>query len=1231
MFKDKCKNPSYVFEHFKERVEKESENMGMKPSNRLLIRIFAFLPHMLDFRVRLWDFWRNRSYGGRLEKICIKGHSPVALLLPIGLLYFIFFGPSGGNRNGIDLKWIILQWLLFVAAVFCFRLVSSQIKCSKNQVEQDNSNIPRRINTLDFLRISLWCLVAAVITGGFSRGFPAHALFFLFILILWGCFAYGSHIDCRNTDKKNEMVSTHILKRFPWVSVILFTVGLVLFYLYLLPLHDEKVKSILWFILYASIVSVIFLIIISIFIKNCNEKQRYGSLSLWFQLTVLSMAGVLVWYTGGLKEVDNQIYRHVMIPLTIVMLVVPLTMASVLARTVFHWRLNLIGKRLYRLIKHVEVFASPTPPPLDSNKLFTSVLVTARHILMLMFPAGLVILVLPYYLKDALDLIGGSTLLITFIFLAFAKVHGRLDHLISIYQGMFFHGVQVVVSTLVIILGVTRLIDIGYVSYIVEASPLTLLTYILVAYLMLWFFEYWINRIFDEELLSLINPRKKACSMVRFKYKNEESGMRSSISARNRRVQLHGNGRLVVVGEREWFRKYPGIDTGSHEFECLQILCSQGKEREEDVFSCIEKVFGEKDIKKKIKIKREIEKKNYDDYKQSNGIRFQFYNRFDLLDHLIENAVLSDFEFKNESSSNKDKKEKVPERKRQSMIRNNLRWHIHDLRKQYVSYYAILTMILAFGIVSQVMAFMAIADPPALSVDAEYSGANTETNQGQNLFNLRDHIFIKSDKSNKYAHSDTDAGVIPKPEPVILVAASGGGTRAALYTVSLLQGLSELELLDNVKLVSGVSGGGAALAYFCGHRDELIKTGRGQVWADFYDAVSKDYIVRCLQGAGERRIGGGLRLGRILEEGFQEYFFSGKEQITGNREIGVLFNIAVAGEVHCKDLKEPDFAQWVQDNPERARSWAAGTRLIVSNTAEANILKKDIYHVPRNGLRYTSIVRPDVSLAVSAALNANFPPVFSNAAVDIENSRYWVTDGGAVDNRGVISLLYVLKEALEKKDNGGMGEGRGQDENQFIYPDIHILIADASATTFDYSPKRGFGAVFGASTKLASGLIHELEKEVADIYSEISPENKIYIHELSMPLPMRSRGGLGTHWMMPLMAKFKSCNERDKNDDQEVRLTRNQIIRAIAGLHQKDGEDNIGEIIIQDPWPIEMLRDDEALDDLRMWYSNDAAYLRGYTLQSGRCDEDNNKDCVKSHRGAWEKFKNSVRSNAERS
>lgn len=1251
MFNDKCKNPSYVFKYFKEEVEKESKIKGLKPPNKFLILLFAFVPHWIDFHVRLWDFWRNRSYGGRLEKILIKGHSPIAILLPLGLLYFIFFGPSGGHLNEFGVTWILLpSGLLTFFVVLYFNKITNKIE-SKNSVTEEVSHkktnkkkISRRLDKLDVVRIFLWSFVTAIVIAGFSRGIFAHIGFFISAIVLWAAFACGSYVDYNQININTRNNKCNFLFRFPWVSGILLIVGFFLFYRYLQPIENEKgtgPSNVL--LVYIIFVSLIFIIATVAIIHRAIKKQFYGSFSLfslWSQLATLTAAGVLVWYFGGQREIDNEIYKHVLIPLSVVMLVIPLSIASVLARTIFYWRFDLIGDKFHRLIELVEVFGSPKRPPLDINKIIRSLFVILRHILMLTFPAALVTLLMPYYLRDTLILNGVIILVITLFLLAFAKIHDRLGHLLSIYQGMFFHGVQVGVSTLVIILGVTRILDIGYVSYIVEASPLTLLTYILVAYLLLWFFEYWINRIFDEELLSLFNTNKIACGKIDYEYDSSTSfreSMLARVKPKKRSIQLHGNGRLVTVGDCHWFKYYPDIDLDSDDFQKIQKMCNEGKENETKLSEYINNIFKEMDTKKREVIKREIQKKNYDDYRQRNGIRFQFYNRFDFLDHLVENAVLSDFTFAKDNNTTG---------KSQSEVRSDLRWHVKDLRKQYTSYYAMLTMILVFGIVSQIFQLTNIVDPSvqlfSTPVEAISNNATVKQEQNKNIFSLREQIFIKS--GDRLASTFGEPEIIPskKPDPVILIAASGGGTRAALYTASLLQGLAELDLLDNVKLVSGVSGGGAALAYFYGHRHQLLETSRGQPWADFYNAVSKDYIVRCLQGSSERRVAGGIRLGTLLDEGFQDIFFDGKIRTANGKEMGILFNTSVEGEVHSTEATDPDFARWVQNNPDQAKSWTAGTRLIISNLEEAIAFKKDIYDVPRNDLRYISIVNPDLSLATSAALNANFPPVFSNAAVDIGRSRYWVTDGGAMDNRGLISLLYVLKEALAGNSNeqcGAMEIEPGDDQatlignkekdilhgkSQFIYPDIHIIVADASAVTFDYSQKRGFGAILGSSLKLATGLIDELENEVKDEYCKISPGNRIYIHELYMPLTLRARGGLGTHWMMPLMAKFKSCKKENKKDEESIMLTRNQIIRAIAGLHQKDGKDNIGELIIQDPWLVRVMGDDKYLEDIKEWYYDDAAYLRGFTLQGEGIDKTHNKDIVSSHSKAWNMFTISI-------
>src|SRR5262249_14310113 len=61
----------------------------------------------------------------------------------------------------------------------------------------------------------------------------------------------------------------------------------------------------------------------------------------------------------------------------------------------------------------------------------------------------------------------------------------------------------------------------------------------------------------------------------------------------------------------------------------------------------------------------------------------------------------------------------------------------------------------------------------------------------------------------------------PHKRPAIIVATSGGGTRAALFTASALQGLAKLGISRDIVLLSGVSGGGVAAAYFYAHQQDL--------------------------------------------------------------------------------------------------------------------------------------------------------------------------------------------------------------------------------------------------------------------------------------------------------------------------------------------------------------------------------------------------------------------------
>jgi hypothetical protein len=154
-----------------------------------------------------------------------------------------------------------------------------------------------------------------------------------------------------------------------------------------------------------------------------------------------------------------------------------------------------------------------------------------------------------------------------------------------------------------------------------------------------------------------------------------------------------------------------------------------------------------------------------------------------------------------------------------------------------------------------------------------------------------------------------------------------------------------------------------------------------------------------------------------------------------------------------------------------------------------------------------------VPVASAAALNANFPPVFTNARVNVTSETgdkdcperaYYVTDGGATENLGLVSALYALRAALGKLEPAEI-------------PEIHIVTVEASATTYDYTPDRGVNAATGGSKERLTGAIsQELLNQVQALANRATTANsRVQVHALALPLAFRSRGGFGTHWMFP--------------------------------------------------------------------------------------------------------------------
>lgn len=351
----------------------------------------------------------------------------------------------------------------------------------------------------------------------------------------------------------------------------------------------------------------------------------------------------------------------------------------------------------------------------------------------------------------------------------------------------------------------------------------------------------------------------------------------------------------------------------------------------------------------------------------------------------------------------------------------------------------------------------------------------------------------------------------PHP-PVYFIAASGGGTRAAIHTMTVLKALADHQVLHRVAGISSVSGGSLANAYFAHRRPDLVSPDpqiRAAAWRDFQAIVTDRHIQYVLDGAFEWRLVMGDRFGTILQEGFARHLRDQRTTLGACGDVAVIFNSTLVGEAPSRDA-----------TPAETSGENSGSRLVFTNIpsfTHVRSLERDPTGDADQGyppdLRYVCFGDPQIRLAATASASANFPPVFSNIAIDAQaggtvTRRYWVTDGGAMDNRGLISLLLALRTILQ-----GWTAADGD------LPPVRILVADASGYSPAFTQDRGLSAVGGARLHISSKLIATLLAQVQALHAEKSQQKgKLTIHDLTLPKAIRS--GMGTHWMMPTVTTF---------------------------------------------------------------------------------------------------------------
>jgi hypothetical protein len=371
--------------------------------------------------------------------------------------------------------------------------------------------------------------------------------------------------------------------------------------------------------------------------------------------------------------------------------------------------------------------------------------------------------------------------------------------------------------------------------------------------------------------------------------------------------------------------------------------------------------------------------------------------------------------------------------------------------------------------------------------------------------------------------------------PLIIVAASGGGTRAAVYTAAVLEGIWKLGRSSDVVLASGVSGGGAALAYFAANRPTLTMSD-SKPWDLYFGTMTRPYIQDVLNRSSEWRMVSEGRLGLLLRESFDRRWDAPPKRtnLAEINDIGLIFNTTLAGELvcpapNCNGRPLEDVEPHLR---KLTKSTLAGGRLLLTNLD----LPKEITGKPLepgNSEPLPIVLSgADISLQQAAALNANFPPVFSNAAIDVDNQkRYWVTDGGAADNRGMEMMLYALRLTLQKLNPNEL-------------PSIYVVVADASAFSDAYTQDRGVSSMAEAGSHFASHLNSELISSIRQLY-QLHPD-RFHFSYVMMPDRLRESGSFGTHWM--LQSRITVRESKDKGADSRT-ITGDEMVAVLRALH----------------------------------------------------------------------------------
>jgi hypothetical protein len=273
-----------------------------------------------------------------------------------------------------------------------------------------------------------------------------------------------------------------------------------------------------------------------------------------------------------------------------------------------------------------------------------------------------------------------------------------------------------------------------------------------------------------------------------------------------------------------------------------------------------------------------------------------------------------------------------------------------------------------------------------------------------------DHYFYMF--SAKSSPNLSPAQVIRAGKPgsaVVIVAASGGGIKAAAWTTRVLTGLEENNphrFGDSIRLISAVSGGSVGAMYFVSEYDA---SGAGLPTT----ANDLEKAVACAEASSLDDIAWGL-----VYPDFLRVFVPVFKHLDRGRALEAALTRELPNRRH--HLSSP-LADWREGVLEGWRPAVIFNATVVESGQRFLLGTTDLSPARgRTSLRdaeFPQFAGRDISLVTAARLSATFPYVSPAARPDIPGTQIHAVDGGYTDNYGMATLLAWLDEALRAPGN----------------------------------------------------------------------------------------------------------------------------------------------------------------------------------------------------------------------